>query len=238
MNSHNLVSQRLVENEKNYNPDMCNSYRRYDEQFIHTKAYLHYAGQIRKLTEDFRRPISVLDVGCGTGRYFHALRNLQSLTGIDVSPNMLAQAQDPFQRGAIPLQHIELIQGNFYDYNFGGQQFDFIYSVGVLGEHTVFDQHICDKLHGLLKDNGRLFFTNVDIEPRKNLKRKSAEAVYPLMPESMKRIFDKRWQTCYMTYRQLDEVMKQGMFSSYQISRYVSEDPSWKGVHLDCFAAK
>ncbi|HTM66317.1 MAG TPA: class I SAM-dependent methyltransferase [Flavipsychrobacter sp.] len=238
MNSNNLVTQRLVENKKNYHPDMCSSYRKYDEQFIHTKAYMHYAGQIRRLTEDFRRPISVLDVGCGTGRYFHALRNLQGLTGIDVSPNMLAQAQDPFQRENIALQHIELIEGNFYDYDFGGVQFDFIYSVGVLGEHTVFDKHVCAKLYALLKDGGRLFFTTVDIEPRKNLKRKLAEAIYPLMAKNIKRIFDKRWETCYMNYDQLDEIMRNGEFSSFTISRYVSEDPSWKGVHLDCFATK
>ncbi|HRO42978.1 MAG TPA: class I SAM-dependent methyltransferase [Flavipsychrobacter sp.] len=236
MNAKNLVQQALLENEKVYDTDMSNSYRNYDEEFVHTKAYEHIAGKIKELTQSFPYQISVLDVGCGTGRYFHILQNLKELTGIDVSGNMLQKAKKPFRRADIPLEDIKLIEGNFYDYDFGNKKFDFIYSIGVLGEHTVFDKHVCRKLRSLLNYSGKIFFSVVDIEPRKNTKRKLAEAAYPLMPKSMKQIFDKRWQTCYMTYKQLDDIVKTERFSSYEIDRYVSEDPLWEGVHLECTA--
>jgi len=238
MKANDLVKQSLLENEKVYDTGMSINYRKYDEEFVNTKAYSHIAGKIRALTGAFTHPIDVLDVGCGTGRYFHVLQHLQELTGIDVSANMLEKARDPFRRSDMPLASIQLIEGNFYDYDFGNRKFDFIYSVGVLGEHTVFDQHICAKLFSLLKEGGKLFFTVVDIEPRKNTKRKLAEAAYPFLPKSIQEIFDKRWESCYMTYEDLDNIMKAEPFDFYEIERYVSEDPLWEGVHLECIAYK
>lgn len=226
------------ENEKVYNATHTSNYRKYDDEFIHTKAYAHIAGKIKELSSSFNRPISVLDVGCGTGRYFHAIHNLEALTGIDVSHNMLEEAKNPYGRTAIAISDIELIEGNFYNYDFGNRKFDFIYSVGVLGEHAPFDEHTCHKLKSLLKDGGKLFFTNVDIEPRKNAKRKLAETIYPLLPKNIKAVLDKRWETCYMTWTQLENIVRKEQFSSYEISRYASEDPKWDGVHLECVAIK
>lgn len=238
MNVNSLVQQSLIENDKVYDVGMSTNYRQYDEEFVHTKAYTHIAGKIKRLTASFSHPISALDVGCGTGRYFHVLQNLKELTGIDVSRNMLVEAQNPFRGDAIAHADINLMEGNFYDYDFEGQKFDFIYSVGVLGEHTVFDRHVAEKLYSLLKTGGTLFFSVVDIEPRKNLKRKLAEAAYPFLPKSIKQVLDKRWETCYMTYAELDAIMRKVPFSSYEIDRYVSEDPLWEGVHLECIAYK
>ena len=151
---------------------------------------------------------------------------------------MLQEAQNPFRREDVPVSEIELIHGNFYHHDFGERSFDFIYSVGVLGEHAPFDRHVCAKLHSLLQEGGKLYFTVVDIEPRKNLKRRFAEAAYPLLPSPVKRILDKRWETIYMTWEQLEDIVKQQGFSSYSIRRHIVDDPKWKGVHLECIALK
>lgn len=238
MRQENIIQQYEKLNEEVYTTDMTSSYRKYDEAFIHTKAYKHIAGIIRQTLHSLPSGARVLDVGCGTGRYFHLLDNISTLTGIDVSHNMLEQARFPFRRELIPVNDITLIEGNFYHYDFGAEKFDFIYSIGVLGEHVPFDTHICNRLFELLNEDGKLLFTVVDIEPRKNLKRKLAERLYPILPGSIKKVLDKRWETCYMTYDQLNDIMKQSGFSSYTITRYVSEDPKWEGVHLECVATR
>jgi ubiquinone/menaquinone biosynthesis C-methylase UbiE len=226
------------ENHKLYDQAMTSNYRKYDEVFPTTNSYKHIAGIITHLSSGFEHPIAVLDVGCGTGRYFHCLKNLKELTGIDVSHNMLIEARQPYKRSLIPLETISLIEGNFYTHDFGNEKFDFIYSVGVLGEHALFDKAVADKLFSLLKDGGKIFFTVVDIEPRKNLKRKAAEALYPILPKNVRNVLDQRWETLYMTYTQLDDIMKQTSFSKYTILRHLSEDPKWKGAHLECIAEK
>jgi hypothetical protein len=58
------------------------------------------------------------------------------------------------------------------------------------------------------------------------------------MPSGIKSVLDKRWETLYMTYDQLDTLMKAVPFSSYRISRHIAQDPKWKGVHLECVATK
>ncbi|MBS1589455.1 MAG: class I SAM-dependent methyltransferase [Bacteroidetes bacterium] len=236
--SNQIVTEKLSVTLKVYDPTTTANYRQYDEDFIHTKAYLHLASKLKFLCQSFERPITILDVGCGTGRYFHVLTHVDRLIALDYSENMLLQAQHPFREAEIPMDKIVFHQGNFYDFDFGNQSFDFIYSIGVLGEHTVFDEHVCNKLFKLLRPGGKLYFTVVDLQSRKSFKRKIMEALYPFTPIGIKRILDKRWETCYLTWTQLDNIVSKQGFEVYQIERYISEDPKWKGVHLECIATK
>ncbi|MBS1781885.1 MAG: class I SAM-dependent methyltransferase [Bacteroidetes bacterium] len=236
--SNHIVTEKLAITLQVYDPATTVNYRQYDDKFIQTKAYLHLAGKLSNLCQSFERPIAMLDVGCGTGRYFHVLTNVDRLFAMDYSENMLVQAQHPFREAEISMDKIVFKQGNFYDFDFENQSFDFIYSIGVLGEHTVFDRHVCNKLFELLRPGGKLFFTVVDLEARKTFKRKIMESLYPFVPTSIKQILDKRWETCYLTWNQLENIVSKQGFKTYQIERYASEDPKWKGVHLECIATK
>ena len=221
-----------------YTEDHCSEYRQYDEAFMSNPNYRHYYETLTGLTRSFSHPISVLDIGCGTGRFFHTLKNTGELWGIDVSANMLAYANDPVKKEEVQIAEIKLIEGNVFNYDFGAKKFDFIYSVGVLGEHAPFDMEMANKIYDLLMPGGKTFFTIVDLDDRKSPQRKFIEALYPAFPKSVKRIFDERWKINYMTQNELNNVLKRSYFKNYTITHHRSEDPAWKGAHLECVAVK
>jgi len=164
MSSNDLIDYSAERTKGIYQQDYSKNYREYDEQYISTPDYKHYTEKLTAYTKSFSHKIDVLDIGCGTGRYFHALQNVRLLTGIDISINMLNEAQNPLYKGEVQIEKTELVEGNFYEYDFGGKKFDFIYSVGVLGEHAPFTLDACNKIYDLLNDGGVCFTTLVDIE--------------------------------------------------------------------------
>ena len=57
-----------------------------------------------KRLRSFRRaPIDALDLGCGTGRYFCALRGVRTLVGLDASAAMLERARHPMHEDQITI---------------------------------------------------------------------------------------------------------------------------------------
>ena len=56
------------------------------------QALIDWLGSV---CDRFDHPIDVLDLGCGTGRYFWGLRNVTTLTGLDASAPMLEEARHP-----------------------------------------------------------------------------------------------------------------------------------------------
>ncbi len=74
----------------------------------------------------FDRPIDALDIGCGTGRYFCALRNVRSLVGIDASAAMLEEARHPVNGDRITAGAIELVHGDVMSHDFAPARFDLV----------------------------------------------------------------------------------------------------------------
>lgn len=221
-----------------YDQSYSENYRHFDEVFVATPDYQHYVPLLTDLTASFNRPIKVLEVGCGTGRYFHALKNTVELTGIDISGPMLKLAETPLKGNDVNIPVINLIEGSVFEHDFGDEKFDLIYSIGVLGEHAPFTQELCNKLYNLLNDEGTLFTTVVDIDERKDFKRKLAETAYPLLPSMIKSVLDKRWETNYMTYKEVDQLFSASKFDDYNIGYYKAAGVGWVGAHLDCTATK
>ncbi|MCB0696832.1 MAG: class I SAM-dependent methyltransferase [Chitinophagaceae bacterium] len=233
--NHTICDEKTV---NLYNQDYSEKYRHFDDLYVDMPDYNHFVPLLQELTASFKRPIKVLEVGCGTGRYFHALKNTVELTGIDISGPMLKLAETPLKSEEVNIPVINLIEGSVFDYDFGNEKFDFIYSIGVLAEHAPFTKEICDKLFSLLNDDGAIYFTAVDLNDRKNLKRRLAETAYPLLPGKIKEALDKRWVTNYMTHDDLDKMMSESRFDDYNISYYKAEGGGWKGAHLECIANK
>jgi SAM-dependent methyltransferase len=237
------MDYRLVEKriKQQYDQSYSRGYRIRDEIEVTTEDHAHHCAILRSLTTKFDHEISALDIGCGTGLFFHCLRNTKTLVGIDVSPFMLEEANNPVKPEDITVKNIDLRCENIFDIEFPEHSFEFVYSIGVLGNHSPFDLFVCDKVHRLLKENGVFFFTVVDISSklqRKSMKRRMAESVYPMLPRPLKTRLDRRWHYFYMTREDLDTVMRRSPFQNYQIQRSVSTSPMWRGAYFECIARK
>lgn len=182
------------------------------------ERYSLYIESIRKGCENRDRKVSVLELGCGTGRYFHFLKNVEKLTGIDISADMIKAASK--QVNSIPeLKNItELVNSSIEDFN-TEEKFDFIYSIGTLGEYCEFNKQLLEKILCLLKPDGSFFFTIVDSEsyqnneyiwPRKKLQR----FLLKLLPKKWRSKIDasslitEDWKELFLTEKQLKFVLE------------------------------
>ena len=82
------------------------TYREDDESAVLTDRHRRLNNVLRELSSSFGHDISVLDLGCGTGRYFHCVINARRLTGIDISLHMLQEARNPVRREQITCKHM------------------------------------------------------------------------------------------------------------------------------------
>jgi SAM-dependent methyltransferase len=153
---------------------------------------------------------------------------------------MLKQARSPVKRDRITIRRIDLICANVLDIQFP-VEFNFIYSIGVFGEHAPWDVRTCNRLFDSLKPGGKLFFTVVDVfsrYPYMSKKRRIAEKVNLMLPSSLKRKLRERLGTFYVTDRELTDIFKRSKFGKFDIIRQISTAQLWKGAHYECLAAK
>lgn len=168
-----------------YETDYARKYREHDDQLGRVDAYHAFCAWLQDICRRFSAPIDVLDLGCGTGRYFSALTNVNRLVGLDASAAMLAEAAHPVASNRISAGSIELVEGDALTFEFPSESFDLIYAVGVLAEHTPFDARIVSNAARWLRPGGRFAFTTVHPDsasiPR-TLPRTIGTALAPFAP--------------------------------------------------------
>ncbi len=91
----------------------------------------------------------ILDIACGTGTLvpFYLKKNVKSVTGIDISPQMVKIAKQKFPE-------TEIICGDAEEYNFD-KKFDIIMIYNAF-PHFPNPEKLIANLAGYLKDNGRI----------------------------------------------------------------------------------
>lgn len=219
-------------------------YRRDDEVEVQTENHRRLAATLKAICRSFPSAISVLDVGCGTGRYFHCLENVRVLTGIDISQEMLDEAGKPVRQKDITAAEIQLLRANIYLASFPPQTFDFIYSLGMFGHGCPVTVEICNKLHDWLKPDGKLFFDIVDFAALPwwyRARRAARKVLYPALPQAIQVALDKREQRSPffgLTRRQLSTVLNLTRFRNFTIHSQPCHSPLWSGRHLECLATK
>ena len=219
-------------------------YRRDDELEVNTSHHRRLALILEQITSSFGHPISVLDMGCGTGRYFHCLKNVERLVGVDLSPEMLQAAQVPVRQGEISAEKIELFQANAHLVSLPAESFDFIYSLGMFGHGCPVTVDLCNKFCSLLKPGGTLFFNVLELRTLAvviRMRNKAGRWLRALIPEHWQRALEERRpQVPFygLTKRGLTSVLRASHFRQFTIFNLRCRSPLWKGIHLECEALK
>ena len=215
--------------QASYNPDIAIQYRQNDKRDIQTPASKQVISTLSKICKHYTNKTYVGDIGCGSGRFFHALSHVNKLIGLDISPDMLSVAAHPVNEAQMDVEQIKLIQGDCFTIRLPTARFDIIYSVGVFGNPAPLNVGIINKLYSLLAPGGTLFFTIADMtDPKykqlfqKSPIRKCLEFCYPIIPPIVKNRLRARWQHYFLKPAQLNQLMTESDFDHFN---------SWKMVN-------
>jgi SAM-dependent methyltransferase len=177
-----------------YDAAYARRYRAHDDRLPDSEPSQALAAWLREVCERFTPPIDVLDLGCGTGRYFWAVRGARRLVGVDASAAMLAEAGHPYRAADISAA-ITLMHGDLMTLDVPPASFDLVYSIGVLAEHTPLTPPLVSRVHSWLRPGGRFAFTTVHPDspsiPR-TFKRRIGTAAARLAPGTAGRMLRTR----------------------------------------------
>ena len=177
-------------------------YRLADEVHVTGADHLQMKERLISLCTAFNRPISVLDLGCGTGRHFHCFRNVKHLVGVDISPEMLKEAENPVCASEIQVQKLELQRGDIYNATFESSSFDIIICFGVFGNGCAPSETLIRKLYGWLAEGGTLLFDVFDprsLKPFLRFRKYVRWRLQALLPNALNRAWLRvsGWPPCY-----------------------------------------
>jgi SAM-dependent methyltransferase len=218
-------------------------YRRDDEIEVLSENHQRLGGNLRRISRSFARPIRVLDLGCGTGRYFHVLENVTRLVGVDLSARMLERAANPVRGASVTAREIQLIQGDIFQVTFPAGSFDLIYSLGLFGYGMELTTELCARIHGWLAPDGRLYFNAIEDLQRRRLDRVK-KAVKRALCSRLPMGFSAKWQardSLPVHYHARDTVesrMSRAGFVDFVLSSNPCKSPLWSGSHIECMARK
>jgi SAM-dependent methyltransferase len=216
-----------------YNTAYARAYRRHDDEFETSEPCRRFAEWLQQVCATFSEPIDVLDLGCGTGRYFWALRRVRELTGIDASAAMLDEARNPYQADRISARSVNLVEGDLFGHDFGEGRFDLVYSIGVLAEHVPFDATVVALVRRWLRPGGRFAFTTVHPESPSiplTFRRRIGRAVERVAPAPLQDRLRRRLTAggLYADERRIEELLRVS-FEIETLRRFESE------AHLHCW---
>ena len=126
----------------------------------------------------------LLDLGCGTGRWFHVMENAHFILGADFSGEMLNKAKEKI----LGREHtnISLVGCDIFNLPLKHDLFDCVVSVGVLAEHAPLNDGLFKEVWRVLKSGGLFLFTAQKIGIIPKLKVKTAQLLFPILPHSFK----------------------------------------------------
>lgn len=232
MSDRSLYSMLRQDAESSYSTASATAYRDADESGKDSESHAGKCDLIRELSRRFAHPVDVLDLGCGTGRYFHCVENVRSLVGVDPAMNMLRHARQPVAGGN---HHVHLIRSSLHEVAFAPRSFDLMICVGVIGLWCPLDAFILKRMAGMLRPDGILFFTAVEYQPvPMTLKRRAATAVRPLLVGNVRRLVDARLRDFASAASEVTH-LGNAFFEEVEITRWAS--PTGR-VDLHCIMSR
>lgn len=219
--------------QSDYDSEAANNYRNADARDIKTPASREVIAHLRNLSRQFEHKTNVLDVGCGTGRFFHALENVKELTGLDLSEPMLLAAKKPVKQEQLDVESIKLVHSDFLTADLPQQGFDLIYAVGVFGHPAPIDKQVLDRFYRHLAPGGCLFFTiankhdsNYERMFLKSSSRRFVESFFRFLPHPLQVFLNQRWQNHFVSQLEMEALFKSSQFSMFRtwpmVSRFIA----------------
>ena len=220
-----------------YDDQYAKRYRRRDDELEHVASNQALVAWLGSVCDRFDRPISVLDLGCGTGRYFWGLRGVTSLVGLDASAAMLDEARRPIHGERLKDVPVTLIKGDVMTHAFAPASFDLVYAIGILAEHVPLDRGLVSRVHEWLRPGGRFAFTTVHPESPsvpQTTPRRLAAAVLHALPAALTGALHRRFvaRGLYGDERWIARVL--APFEIETIDRFQSD----VHLHARCVARK
>jgi SAM-dependent methyltransferase len=216
---------------KIYNDEYAEKYYKTDRESVNKPLHRLCCSELKEITSRIVKS-RVLDIGCGTGRYFHCINDCSLLIGMDLSKSMLDMAKTPINLDVKKLDKISLICDDFMDYKKFDDIFDLVYSIGVLGEHAPLTVEILNRIFDLLDQNGIFYFTVVDIKSAKykriRLILKYFFKVFPFLLNQ----HTLKFQSNYLNYSDLNRILLNSKFSKTNVEKIDSDSTTWKGAHF------
>ena len=96
--------------------------RNYDQKRVKTKKWQAEQHIVESFLEEFSRPLDIIDIPVGTGRFFPSFsRRQDNVVGIDISSDMLDAARRHPNTGAC---NLSLAMGDIFNLGFDAKSFD------------------------------------------------------------------------------------------------------------------
>ena len=207
------------------------NYANLDKNIQKNKSYLFYKNLLLNSLSKSSKKLNILDIGCGSGRYADLFLDKSNYTGIDISPFMI----DQFYKNHLKDRKTKLLIGDFRNYDFQNNFFDYIYSIGVLAEYIPLNREILEKMHFCLKPKGKIIFTALDSKYDKpSLKFLILNQFLKKMPKTIRKLpfFNKYLRRSSISYENLVKILNQTSFEGkYEITNFKICDSLWKGAH-------
>ena len=144
----NLKTLALIRTLISYNKEGANEMLKNDDLNVYDEHKVYFS---ELLLPDNKK--TIMDFGCGTGRYLNILKNFQVVYLVDISMHNLQLASNKAK--SLNINH-KLKRRSL---SFLNIKVDYFFSVGVFGQFYQFDAKVLKKIYSIINTNGKAVFT-------------------------------------------------------------------------------
>ena len=144
----NLKTLALIRTLISYNKEGAYEMLKNDDLNVYDEHKIYFS---ELLLPDNKK--TIMDFGCGTGRYLNILKNFQVVYLVDISMHNLQLASNKAK--SLNINH-KLKRRSL---SFLNIKVDYFFSVGVFGQFYQFDAKVLKKIFSIINTNGKAVFT-------------------------------------------------------------------------------